>query len=172
MTTPEAERAPDAHPRAATPGRRRGALAVALVAGLLLVLVGSIAWGIRARLRADAALKQATARDADPIVNVVYPKRTASTDEIVIPGNTQAFTDAPIYARTSGYIKRWYFDIGSRVKQGQLLAEIETPEIDEQLRQARADLETAKANLGIAEITAERWQRLWATKSVSKQETD
>jgi RND family efflux transporter MFP subunit len=90
----------------------------------------------------------------------------------VIPGNTQAFTDAPIYARTNGYIKRWYFDIGSRVKQGQLLAEIETPEIDEQLRQARADLETAKANLGIAEITAERWQRLWATKSVSKQETD
>jgi RND family efflux transporter MFP subunit len=172
MTMPDTERPPDAQPSVSAPRRRRGALTVALAAGLLLLLAGSIAWGIRARLRADAALKQTTARDADPVVNVVYPKRGASTEEIVLPGNTQAFTDSPIYARTSGYLRKWYFDIGSRVKQGQLLAEIETPEVDERLRQARADLETAKANLGIAEVTAERWQRLWATKSVSKQETD
>ncbi len=119
-----------------------------------MVLGASIAWGIRARLRADAALKQTTERDGVPIVKVVYPKRTALTEEIVLPGTTQAFTDTPIYARTSGYLKRWYFDIGSRVKQGQLLAEIETPEVDEQLRQARADLETARTNLQIAEVTA------------------
>ena len=88
------------------------------------------------------------------------------------PGTTQAFTDAPIFARTSGYLKRWYFDIGARVKQGQLLAEIETPEVDQQLQQARADLETAQANLRQAQITADRWQALLETDSVSKQETD
>jgi RND family efflux transporter MFP subunit len=89
-----------------------------------------------------------------------------------LPGNTQAFTDAPIYARASGYLKRWYFDIGTHVKQGQLLAEIETPEIDQQLQQARADLKIAQANLNLAKITADRWQFLLQTNSVSKQETD
>lgn len=172
MTAPEIERAGDAHQKVGAPRRHRGTLALALVAGLTLVLGASIAWGIRARLQADAALKQATEREGVPIVKVVYPKRTALTEEIVLPGNTQAFTDTPIYARTSGYLKRWYFDIGSRVKQGQLLAEIETPEVDEQLRQARADLETARTNLQIAEVTATRWQRLLTTNSVSKQETD
>jgi RND family efflux transporter MFP subunit len=91
---------------------------------------------------------------------------------VVLPGSTQAFLDSPIYARTSGYLKRWYFDIGARVKQGDLLAEIETPEIDQQLRQARADLDTAKANQDLAQTTADRWQFLLKSGSVSKQETD
>jgi RND family efflux transporter MFP subunit len=103
---------------------------------------------------------------------VVFPQEGAPTQEIVLPGNTQAFSDAPIYARTNGYLKHWYFDIGAHVQKGQLLAEIETPEIDQQLLQARADLDTAQANLNIAKITASRWQDLVSTGSVSQQETD
>jgi RND family efflux transporter MFP subunit len=90
----------------------------------------------------------------------------------VLPGNIQAFTDTPIYARTNGYLRHWYFDIGAHVKQGDLLADIETPEIDKQLEQARAQLETAQANLDLAKTTAARWQFLLKSDSVSKQETD
>src|SRR6185295_6809990 len=117
-------------------------------------------------------LTQATTQAAISTVDVVYPKADASTAEIVLPGNTQAFTNAPIYARTSGYLKRWYFDIGAHVKKGQLLTEIESPEVDHQLQQARADLKTAQANLDLAKITTERWQALLKTNSVSQQETD
>jgi RND family efflux transporter MFP subunit len=92
--------------------------------------------------------------------------------EIVLPGTVQAFTDSPIFARTNGYLKRWYFDIGARVRKGQLLAEIETPELDQQLRQARADLATAESNLNLARITAERDEHLLKTHSVSTQERD
>src|SRR3989454_8727443 len=89
-----------------------------------------------------------------------------------VPGTPQAFADAPLFARTRGYVKAWYFDIGAHVKQGQLLAEIESPEVDQQLEQARADLGTAQPNLRQAQITADRWQALLETDSVSKQETD
>ncbi|HVT95594.1 MAG TPA: efflux RND transporter periplasmic adaptor subunit [Bryobacteraceae bacterium] len=106
------------------------------------------------------------------MVNVTYPEASAPTQEIVLPGNMQAFTDSPIYARTSGYLTHWYFDIGSRVKKGQLLADIETPEIDQQLQQAMADLQSAEANYRLAQTTAERWQYLLKTNSVSRQETD
>ncbi len=92
--------------------------------------------------------------------------------EIVLPGNTQAFIDSPIYARTDGYLKRWYVDIGARVKKGELLAEIETPELDQQLRQARAQLATAEANLNLSQITAERNENLLKTHSISTQERD
>jgi len=143
-----------------------------LVGAVAIFLVLVIAVGIISRKKAEADLTQATAAAAISTVNVVYPKPDAPTDEIVLPGNTQAFTDAPIYARTSGYVKSWHVDIGARVKKGQLLAVIETPEVDQQLQQARADLQTARANLRQAEITAERWQALWKTDSVSKQETD
>jgi multidrug efflux pump subunit AcrA (membrane-fusion protein) len=117
-------------------------------------------------------VKRATEEAAVPVVKVVSPSPGAPTQEILLPGTTQAFTDAPIWARTNGYLKRWYFDIGARVKEGQLLAEIESPEIDQQLMQARADLETARANLRQADITAARWLDLLKTDSVSKQETD
>ena len=96
----------------------------------------------------------------------------APQTEIVLPGNIQAFNDSPIYARTNGYLKKWYVDIGAHVKAGQLLAEIETPEVDQQLDQARADLNTAQANLQLSQITAERYQDLAQTDSVSKQDVD
>lgn len=152
--------------------RRLGPLAWLLTlaaAGLLGYFIYS---GITARVAAESSLKTATEQAAIPIVNVIHPSLTAPAEEIALPGNTQAYTDTPVYARTSGYLRRWYFDIGAHVKKGQLLAEIETPEIDHQLQQARADLATAQANLHLAETTAARWQFLLKSNSVSKQETD
>ncbi len=153
--------------------RRSAKLGTYLIpAALLVIFIVVIGFGFISRRKAEADLKQSTAAAAIPIVNVVYPKAGAPNNEIVLPGNTQAFTDAPIFARTNGYVKSWHVDIGTRVKKGQLLAEIETPEVDQQLQQARADLQTAQANLRQAEITADRWEALWKTNSVSKQETD
>jgi RND family efflux transporter MFP subunit len=149
--------------------RRRTAILVAAALALLVLVIYS---GIHSRAVAEARLEQRTEQAAIPTVEVVFPREGAPTQEIVLPGNTQAFSDSPIYARTSGYLKRWYFDIGAHVQKGQLLAEIETPEVDQQLLQARADLDTAQANLNIAKITASRWQDLVSTGSVSQQETD
>jgi RND family efflux transporter MFP subunit len=136
------------------------------------VVTLAIFFGIRSRVNAEARVTRATHEAAIPVVNVAHPGPDAPLQEIALPGNTAAFIDAPIYARTNGYLKRWYFDIGSPVKKGQLLAEIETPEVDQQLQQARADLETAQANYNIAKITASRWEFLVSTGSVSQQETD
>jgi RND family efflux transporter MFP subunit len=140
---------------------------LALVIAVLLVV-----FGILPRIQARTALRQETMRMAVPTVAVVQPMRSAPAQEIVLPANVQAFADAPIYARTNGYLKRWYVDIGSRVKEGQLLAEIDTPEVTQQLRQARADEGTAQANLDLSKITADRYQGLLKTDSVSKQESD
>jgi len=149
--------------------RRTG---LVISAAALVVLILLLYFGIHSRVAAESRLKQRTQQAAIPTVAVTFPKEGAPTQEIVLPGTTQAFSDAPIYARTNGYLKRWYFDIGAHVQKGQLLAEIETPELDQQLQQARADLETAQANLNIAKITAGRWQDLVNTGSVSQQETD
>jgi RND family efflux transporter MFP subunit len=143
-----------------------------ILSAVAVIFVIVIAVGFISRKKAEADLKQMTAAASISTVNVVYPKTGAPNNEIVLPGNTQAFTDAPIFARTNGYVKSWHVDIGTRVKKGQLLAEIETPEVDQQLQQARADLQTAQANLRQAQITADRWEALWKTNSVSKQETD
>jgi RND family efflux transporter MFP subunit len=140
------------------------------VAALLLGVV--IYLGIHQRAMAASNLGAATDRAAIAAVNVVEPKSGAGLEEIVLPGTTQAFIDTPIFARTNGYLKQWYFDIGAHVEQGQLLAVIDTPELDQQLEQARANLKTAQANEKLAEITATRWQNLLKTDSVSKQETD
>ena len=140
---------------------------LAIVAAALLVV-----FGILPRIQARTALRQETTRMAVPTVAVVQPKRSAPAQEIVLPANVQAFADAPIYARTNGYLKRWYVDIGSRVKEGQLLAEIDTPEVNQLLRQSRADLGTTQANLNLSKITADRYQGLLKTDSVSKQESD
>jgi RND family efflux transporter MFP subunit len=139
---------------------------------ILVVAVLLVVFGILPRIQARTALRQETARMAVPTVSVVQPKRSAPAQEIVLPANVQAFADAPIYARTNGYLKRWYVDIGSRVKEGQLLAEIDTPEVNQQLRQARADLGTTEANLNLSKITADRYEGLLKTDSVSKQESD
>jgi RND family efflux transporter MFP subunit len=141
-------------------------LLVVLIAALLVV------FGILPRIQARTALRQETLRMAVPTVAVVQPKHSAPAQEIVLPANVQAFSDAPIYARTNGYLTRWYVDIGSRVKAGQLLAEIDTPEVNQQLRQARADLATSQANLSLSKITADRYAGLLKTDSVSKQESD
>ncbi|WP_263353015.1 efflux RND transporter periplasmic adaptor subunit [Acidicapsa acidisoli] len=137
------------------------------------VILGVVIYsGIHQRVQAETTLGSRTERAAVPTVNVIHPSTAGVSQEIVLPGNTQAFNDTPIYARTNGYLKQWYVDIGARVKEGQLLAEIETPEIDQQLEQARADLKNAQANAQLAQITATRWQNLLKTNSVSKQETD
>ncbi|HXJ14852.1 MAG TPA: efflux RND transporter periplasmic adaptor subunit [Candidatus Limnocylindrales bacterium] len=141
-------------------------------ASAVAVVALVVFFGIRSRVNAEANVTRVTHEAAIPTVSVVHPVADAPSQEIALPGNTTAFIDAPIYARTNGYLKRWYFDIGSSVKKGQLLAEIETPELDQQLQQARADLETAQANYNIAKITASRWEFLVSTGSVSQQETD
>ncbi|MGH9543597.1 MAG: efflux RND transporter periplasmic adaptor subunit [Terriglobales bacterium] len=148
--------------------RSRWWIPVVVVAAAALLVV----FGILPRIQARTALRQETLRMAVPTVVVIQPKRSAPAQEIVLPANVQAFADAPIYARTNGYLKRWYVDIGSHVKAGQLLAEIDTPEVNQQLRQARADLATAQANLDLSKITADRYQGLLRTDSVSKQESD
>jgi RND family efflux transporter MFP subunit len=150
--------------------RRRTAILIAAAA--LAVVAVVIYSGIHSRAVAESRLTQRTQEAAIPTVAVVFPREGAPLQEIVLPGNTQAFSDAPIYARTNGYLKHWYFDIGAHVQKGQLLAEIETPEVDQQLLQARSDLDTAQANLKIAKITATRWQDLVSNGSVSQQETD
>ena len=146
-----------------------------VVIGVLLFLaiaVIVVASGIVPRLRSRQVLAQQTNAFAQPVVSTVRPKLEPSSQELVLPGNIQAFIDAPIYARTNGYLRRWYFDIGSHVKRGQLLAEIESPEADQQLQQAQEELATARANLKLAEITAARYIGLLRTDSVSKQEVD
>src|ERR1700728_4448122 len=140
------------------------------VAALLLGVV--IYSGIRQRAVAASNLGSATERTAIATVSVVEPESGAGLEQIVLPGTTQAFIDTPIFARTNGYLKKWYFDIGAHVEQGQLLAVIETPELDQQLVQARANLKTAQANEQLAQITATRWQKLVKTQAVSQQSTD
>ena len=139
---------------------------------VLLVVAIVVIAGVLPRFKARAALKTETRELAIPTVAVIRPKLGDPRTEIVLPGNMQAFTDSPIYARTNGYLKAWYHDIGSRVKQGELLAVIESPEVDQQLDQARADLNTAQANLALARITADRYQNLLKSGSVAKQDVD
>lgn len=128
--------------------------------------------GIHSR-SVDANELVASTREASvQTVSIVHPKPGSGTEDLALPGDTQAFTDTPIYARTNGYIKHWYVDIGARVTRGQLMALIETPELDQQLQQAKADLKTAQANLQIAQITAARWEKLLVKNAVSVQETD
>ena len=143
---------------------------------LLLVVCAALAYvvagGIRERIHAAAVLAGTTNQSAVAFVDVMHPRYDKSGGELVLPGNAQAYLDTPVYARTSGYLKSWTFDIGSRVKKGQLLAEIESPEVDKQLLQARANLATAEANLRLATITANRDERLLKTNSISTQERD
>ena len=136
------------------------------------IVAGAFASGILPRVTARSTLRRETDQLAIPTVNVIRPKQIAPSQELVLPANVQPYINSPIYARTNGYLKRWYVDIGARVKKGQLLAEIETPEIDQQLLQARANLATAQANLRLSQTTAIRYQDLLKSDSVSQQETD
>ena len=142
-----------------------------LWAAVVLVMLLSV-WGILSRLSARNALDREAREAAIPTVLTTKPRSGPAADTLVLPGSVQAYYEAPIYARTSGYLKTWHTDIGAAVKKGQLLAEIETPEVDQQLRQAEADLGTARANYELARSTNERWQGLLATESVSQQDAD
>ena len=149
-----------------SPRRWLAALVIALIVAAILI------FGIRSRVKAENNLRTATAQMAVPSVSVVKPKQTASAQEIILPGNVQPFISSPIYARTDGYLKKWYFDIGAHVKAGQLLAIIQTPEVDQQLAQARSNLATAQANLELAKITRDRYQGLLGKHAVAQQDVD
>jgi len=154
-------------------GRRRTMwfLGVAGVT-MFIVLVIAILLGIRARERAEQKLLQSTNEAITQEVRIIHPKQSSPIDEVVLPGATQPYINSPVYARASGYLVKWYHDIGSRVKKGDLLAVITAPELDKQLAQAQAQVETSKANSDLAKITADRWLGLIPTRSVSKQSTD
>jgi RND family efflux transporter MFP subunit len=171
IKAPELSQADSKQPTQA-PSKTSSRWLLAGLAAAVAALAIVICTGIHERAHAETNLGIRTEQAAVPTVNVVRPASGASSQEIVLPGNTEPFNDTPIYARTNGYLKSWYVDIGAHVSQGQLLAEIDTPEIDQQLEQARADLKNAQANEQLAQITATRWQNLLKTNSVSKQETD
>jgi RND family efflux transporter MFP subunit len=187
----ESEPMIEATPDTGSSNRRpSGASRVAKTVIVLLIVAAAagavVVWGIKTRVTEASVVEQRTRDLAIPAVSVAHPRLGAPRDEVVLPGNIQAFTDSPIYARASGYLKRWYFDIGARVKAGQLLAEIEAPELDQQVRQAHANLQQArdaleqatanfqqgKANEDLARVTAQRWKDLVAKGVVSRQEND
>jgi RND family efflux transporter MFP subunit len=165
---PASERASHGGPPAPGSKVTRGVMLLLVVIVLALVVL----WGISSRRKANAQLSQETEDLAIPTVSVIHPKLGAPQQEIVIPGDMQPYTDAPIFARTNGYLKKWYADIGANVKAGQLLAEIDSPEVDQQLQQARADVATAQANMNLAEVTATRYKDLLKTDSVAQQDVD
>jgi RND family efflux transporter MFP subunit len=162
--TPSPQHIPESHISART---AIAVLLVLLIAGVVIAVVGIVQ-----RKHARSALAAETNALAAPDVTVSKAKSGSPNSEIVLPGNIIAFEDAPIYARTNGYLSRWYFDIGARVHKGQLLAVISTPEVDQQLLQARADLATAESNAGYAKNTAQRYQNLLQSDAVSRQDTD
>jgi RND family efflux transporter MFP subunit len=157
-------------PKRHEPLSKRKALILIAVGLILAVVLGVL--GIVPRLRAQKNLQQQTDATAAPPVVVLKPSQGKPEDNLSLPGALQAYIDSPIYARTSGYLKHWYFDIGAHVRKGQLLADIESPEVDQQLAQGQADLATAEANARNAAIQAKRYQDLLDQNAVSQQDTD
>lgn len=168
------------------PSRPRTLRVAMLLVLAVLIVAGIVFWGINARIQTAAAVKETTKELAIPAVSVIHPKPGAVKNEVVLPGNVQAFTDSPIYARSSGYLKQWNVDIGGHVKAGQVLATIEAPELDQQVRQAKATIQQTqasldqaianqqqgKANEELARLNADRWRALVAKGAVSRQEND
>jgi RND family efflux transporter MFP subunit len=150
------------------PSWKRRILPLVLAAAFAGLLIS----GIRSRIKDSDHLRAVTDQMAVPSVSVALPRRAAPAQEIILPGNIQPFISSPIYARTDGYLKKWYFDIGARVKTGDLLADIQTPEVDQQLVQARATLATAQANLELSQITRDRYQGLLTKHAVAQQDVD
>jgi RND family efflux transporter MFP subunit len=162
---PEIEPPPDRPPAPAGKG-------TILVGAVLLVLItAGVVTFLNRNTEANALAKESEAT-AIPTVAVVHPQSEAGNDELILPGNLQAFEESPIFARTNGYLLRWYKDIGSKVEKGELLAAIDAPEVDQELSQARATREQIRAALGLAKISADRWASLRKTDSVSQQEAD
>ncbi|HEX3720517.1 MAG TPA: efflux RND transporter periplasmic adaptor subunit [Verrucomicrobiae bacterium] len=176
---PAIEHSPAATPHGAELGASGGAppapagrmpLFILGAFGVLLLVAAGLT--VLSKSRASAELESDTVENVVPAVSVVHPKRTPAQIQLELPGNITAFEEAPIYARVSGYLKEWYTDIGTRVVAGQPLAEIETPELDQEVKQANAALALASANLEIARISSDRWQNLRKSDSVSQQDTD
>jgi RND family efflux transporter MFP subunit len=168
MEDSKVQREPEREGRAAARGSR---LFVFLILGVIALVIAG-AFTLMQRRAQYQALANETESRAIPVVAVTHAATEASQEDLVLPGTMQAYVESPIYARTNGYLKKWYRDIGSRVKQGELLADIDSPEIDQQLSQAQADLNTAKANAHLSEITSTRYGDLLKTDGVSKQEVD
>lgn len=162
---PQIERPPDLPPAPA--GRAK----ILIGAVLLVLLTAGVVTFLTRKGETDALAKETDAL-AIPTVAVVQPTSEPGNDELVLPGNLQAFEESPIFARTSGYLVRWYKDMGSKVQKGELLASIDTPEVDQELSQARATREQIRAALGLAKISADRWANLRKSDSVSQQEAD
>jgi RND family efflux transporter MFP subunit len=167
---PQVEPRYEEYTPATTPENKSRLFVFLVVCVLALLILG--AFTLLQRRTQYRALANETEKLAVPTVSVVHPTREPGQEDLVLPSTTQAFVESPIYARTNGYLKKWYHDIGSRVRQGELLADIDTPEVDQQLSQARAELQTSKANEDLSRITAARYQELIKTDGVSKQEVD
>ena len=154
----------------AAPTRTVNLRRIGLVAAVIAILI--VAGGIFGRVRSERALTSWTDAQAVPVVNVIHPTPTGASDALTLPGNVQAYNSAAIYARTTGYIRRWFVDIGDPVRAGQVLAILDAPDVDQQVAAARANLQTARANRALAQSTAARWSNLLGKDAVSKQETD
>jgi RND family efflux transporter MFP subunit len=152
------------------PAKGSRVFTILFVVVLVLVVLGAIT--LFQRRAQYQALAKETETLAIPTVAVIHATVESADEDLVLPGTMQAYVESPIYARTNGYLKKWYHDIGSRVRQGELLADIDTPEVDQQLSQARAELNTTQANANLSKITATRYQDLIKTDGVSKQEVD
>jgi RND family efflux transporter MFP subunit len=155
-----------------SPPKRHTSRGIILTVIAALIFVGVALWGIANRRAVRASLNTAARNSVKVPVATVYPHPSDASGELVLPGNIQAYLETPIYARTNGYLKKWYVDIGGRVKAGQLLADIDTPEVDQELSQAEAAEAQAQANLDLAKTTSDRWQLLLKSDGVSQQEVD
>jgi RND family efflux transporter MFP subunit len=161
----------DPPPMEPAPKQASAGVWIVVTIGIVFLIV-VIVYGVIARSAAERRLERVTKANAIPTVSVTHPAVTGVSGEIALPGNTQAFIETPIYARTSGYLKEWFVDIGQHVTKGELMATIETPELDEQLQVAQANLKSAQADMALAKTTSDRYQNLLKSDSVSKQETD
>jgi membrane fusion protein, multidrug efflux system len=169
------QRARHHHPTIQAPPETQAASprkALAIVAILLFVLILGGGITMLSHMTHDRALAKETELETIPTVAVVYPEKEKQDEELLLPGSLLAYVESPIYARTNGYLIRWYKDIGSHVNKGELLAKIDTPEVDQELNQARATQQQTQAAMELAKISSERWERLRNTDSVSAQEAD
>ena len=177
VTAPSAARPPvtdaEANPGQPDPLRYKAPRRLPLVGLIILaVFVVILVWGLLSRLTASHQLAASTSDASTPVVSIINPQSNATPRSLVLPGNVKAFDQAPIYAQVSGYLKQWYFDIGAPVKEGDVLAVIDTPDLDQQLVQARANLASANANESLSATTARRWNALLAKDAVSQQDAD
>lgn len=170
LTTQQVEIPPASSPQG--PHQPKSVRHWLIIALIVVAIIGVLAGEIRSRVKAASALSAVTTQMAVPSVSVVLPKQTAPAQEVVLPGNIQPYISSPIYARTDGYLKKWYFDIGAHVKAGDLLAIIQTPEVDEQLAQAQSTLATAQANLQLAQVTKDRYEAMLKKHAVAQQDVD